>query len=70
MKADSFAELPSYLRANVCGTGTPNACPNRAVPTPRKGSRTIGPNDLRLPVAVRQRQGLLGGGDQLGNDGT
>lgn len=59
VKADTFPPLPSYLRSQVCGTGTDYACPSDAVPIPRRGSLHITPNDPRLPAAVRDRQGIM-----------
>jgi hypothetical protein len=48
---------PSYMRGDSCGTGTPRACPNTAVPIPHRGSIAIPPNDPRLPAWVRAIQG-------------
>lgn len=49
--------LPSYLRAGMCGNGTDYACPGEAVPVPSRTSLHISPDDPRLPVGVRARQG-------------
>ena len=57
VKADTFAELPSYMRAGICGAGTDYACPSEYVPVPSKSSLHIGPDDPRLPQWVRDRQG-------------
>lgn len=63
VKNDSFAEVPSYLRAGgVCGQGTDYACPDKVVPIPKKGSLHITPDDPRLPEELRERQ-KIGGGD-------
>jgi len=48
MKADSFPKYPSYMLAEICGKGTPYACPSGEVPIPRRHSIAIGPNDPRL----------------------
>ncbi len=48
MKADSFPKYPSYLMAEICGKGTPYACPSAEVPIPRRNSLAITPDDHRL----------------------
>ena len=48
MKADSFPKYPSYLMAEICGKGTPYACPSAEVPVPRRNSLAIPPGDPRL----------------------
>lgn len=48
MKADSYPAMSSYMLFEVCGTGTPHACPSQEVPVPKKGSLAIGPEDPRL----------------------
>ncbi|MFT5211641.1 MAG: hypothetical protein ACI9CE_003382 [Flavobacterium sp.] len=48
MKADSYPQTSSYIRFEVCGKGTPYACPSREVPVPSKTSLAIGPEDPRL----------------------
>ena len=54
MKADSFPKYPSYLLAEICGKGTPYACPSKEVPIPRRESLVIPPTDARLsPEATR-----------------
>lgn len=48
LKADSFAKYPSYQLLEICGRGTPYACPTSEVPMPKRGSLSIGPDDPRL----------------------
>jgi Spirocyclase AveC-like len=55
MQADTFPPYPSYMRYEICGEGTPYACPSREVPVPsRESNAVIGPNDPRLSDTARQ----------------
>ncbi|MDB5971512.1 MAG: hypothetical protein JWQ90_3962 [Hydrocarboniphaga sp.] len=54
LKADSYPELPSYLRMEICGKGTAYACPSREVPIPSLKSLAIAPDDPRLSAAARR----------------
>ena len=54
MQADSMPKYPSYMRVDVCGHGTPYACPSREVPIPSKTSLAIGPDDVRLTADAKQ----------------
>src|SRR3546814_20759213 len=48
-QADTFPPYPSYMRYDICGEGTPYACPSRVVTVPRKGTvAPVGPHDPRL----------------------
>lgn len=53
LKVDTFAKTSSYLRFEVCGEGTPNACAGSEVPIPSKTSLTIAPDDPRLSPKAR-----------------
>lgn len=53
LKADSYPQTSSYLRYEVCGTGTPHACPSREVPIPSKTSLAIAPDDPRLSETAK-----------------
>lgn len=48
LKADSFAKYPSYQLMEICGKGTPYACPTSEVPMAKRGSIAIAPDDPRL----------------------
>ena len=48
LKADSFAKYPSYQLQEICGKGTPYACPTAEVPMAKRGSLAITPEDERL----------------------
>jgi hypothetical protein len=54
LKADSFPKLPSYLLTEICGRGTPYACPSREVPIPSRRSLAIAPDDPRLSAEARR----------------
>lgn len=54
LKADSFAQYPSYQLLEICGKGTPYACPTQEVPMAKKGSIAIAPDDPRLSAASRR----------------
>jgi hypothetical protein len=55
MQADTFPPYPSYMRYEICGKGTPYACPSREVPVPsRKTAAPVGPDDPRLSATARQ----------------
>jgi hypothetical protein len=54
LQADTMPKYPSYMRVNICGQGTPYACPSREVPIPSLRSLAIGPNDPRLSAQARQ----------------
>lgn len=54
LKADSFAQYPSYQLLEICGKGTPYACPTSEVPMPKRGSLAIGPDDARLSAASKR----------------
>jgi hypothetical protein len=58
--AETFPAYPSYMRAEMCGEGTAYACPSQEwVPIPSQHNKLfIGPNDARLPQAVRDAQGI------------
>ncbi len=58
VKADTWAPMPSYMRAGICGEGTEYACPHDVVPVPDRNSLHIGPDDPNLPASVRDRQGV------------
>jgi Spirocyclase AveC-like len=53
MMTDSFPKYPSYMRYEVCGEGTPYACPSREVPIPSKKSLAIPPDDPRLSAEAK-----------------
>jgi hypothetical protein len=48
LKANSFAKYPSYQLLEICGRGTPYACPTAEVPMAKIGSLAIAPDDARL----------------------
>lgn len=54
LKADSFAKYPSYQLLEICGQGTPYACPTAEVPMPKRESLAIPPDDPRLSPASRR----------------
>ena len=54
LKADSFPEMPSYLLMEICGEGTPYACPSREVPIPSRESLAVPPDDMRLSPDARK----------------
>lgn len=54
LQADTFPEYPSYMRVDICGEGTPYACPSREVPIPSRESLAIPPDDQRLSDTARQ----------------
>ncbi len=55
MQADTFPRYPSYMRYEICGQGTPYACPSREVPVPSRGTLApVGPDDPRLSPTARQ----------------
>ena len=54
LQADTFPRYPSYMRYEICGAGTPYACPSRDVPIPSRQSLAIPPDDPRLPAAARR----------------
>ena len=54
LKADSFAKYPSYQLMEICGKGTPYACPTAEVPMPKRGSIAVSPDDQRLSSASRR----------------
>ena len=54
LKADSYPKMSSYLRYDICGQGTPYACPSREVPIPSKTSLAIGPDDPRLSPSAKR----------------
>jgi Spirocyclase AveC-like len=54
LKADSFAKYPSYQILEICGKGTPYACPTREVPMAKRGSVAISPDDPRLSPESRR----------------
>jgi hypothetical protein len=56
MQADTFPPYPSYMRAEICGQGTPYACPSREVPIPNKKSLAVTPDDPRLSAEARRNQ--------------
>lgn len=62
VRADTFPAYPSYMRTEICGSGTAYACPSREwVPIPQRGGKLfIGPDDPRLPPEVRAAQGING----------
>jgi hypothetical protein len=64
IQGDTFPAYPSYMRNMICGEGTQYACPSREwVPIPhRDGKLFIGPDDPRLPQAVRDAQGISASG--------
>jgi hypothetical protein len=45
MQADTFPKYPSYMRYEICGHGTPYACPSREVPVQSRTSLAIPPDD-------------------------
>jgi hypothetical protein len=54
-QADTFPRYPSYMRYEICGQGTPYACPSREVPIPSRGTvAPVGPDDPRLSETARQ----------------
>ncbi len=54
MQADTFPRYPSYMRVEICGEGTPYACPSREVPVQSRNSLAIAPDDPRLSPTARQ----------------
>jgi hypothetical protein len=54
MQADTFPKYPSYMRYEICGQGTPYACPSREVPVQSRTSLAIPPDDPRLSPNARQ----------------
>lgn len=54
LQADTFPKYPSYMRYEICGEGTPYACPSREVPIPSRNSIAIPPTDPRLSSTARQ----------------
>jgi Spirocyclase AveC-like len=54
MQSDTFPKYPSYMRYEICGQGTPYACPSREVPIPSRNSLAIPPTDARLSATARQ----------------
>jgi Spirocyclase AveC-like len=54
LMADSYPKLPSYLTTEICGKGTPYACPSREVPIPSRHSLAITPDDPRLSEQARK----------------
>ena len=54
MQSDTFPKYPSYMRYEICGQGTPYACPSREVPVPSRNSLAVPPNDPRLSPTARQ----------------
>jgi hypothetical protein len=54
MQADTFPAYPSYMRYEICGQGTPYACPSREVPIPSRHSLAIPPDDPRLSDEARR----------------
>jgi hypothetical protein len=54
LKADSFAKYPSYQLLEICGKGTPYACPTREVPMAKRGSVAISPDDPRLSAESKR----------------
>jgi Spirocyclase AveC-like len=54
MQADTFPTYPSYMRYEICGEGTPYACPSREVPVPSRNSLAIAPDDPRLSPTARR----------------
>ena len=54
MQADTFPAYPSYMRYEICGQGTPYACPSREVPIPSRKSLAIKPDDPRLSTEARR----------------
>jgi hypothetical protein len=60
LQVDSFAPLPSYLRAGMCGAGTNNACSDGSFGIPTRQSNPafrIAPDDPRLSPATQASQG-------------
>ncbi len=54
LKADSFAQYPSYQLLEICGKSTPYACPTGEVPMAKRGSLAVGPEDPRLSPASKR----------------
>jgi hypothetical protein len=54
LQADTFPGYPSYMRYEICGQGTPYACPSREVPVPSRSSLAVAPDDQRLSPTARQ----------------
>lgn len=54
MQADTFPAYKSYMRYEICGEGTPYACPSREVPIPSRHSLSIPPDDPRLSSTARR----------------
>jgi len=54
MQAGTMPKYPSYMRVDICGQGTPYACPSREVPVPSRSSLAISPDDPRLSTTARQ----------------
>lgn len=55
LQADTLPPYPSYMRVEICGQGTPYACPSREVPVPSNGTLApVGPTDPRLSPTARQ----------------
>jgi hypothetical protein len=58
---DTFAALPSYDRAGMCGKGTPYACPDGSFGVPTRNTPDafiVRPDDPRLSAAAQRAQGL------------
>ncbi len=53
LQSDTMPKFPSYMRVDICGKGTPYACPSREVPIPSIHSLAIAPDDPRLSAAAR-----------------
>ena len=56
MHIDTHTPMPSYMRHEICGTGTEYACPSKYVPLQTKTSIPIAPDDPRLPTEVLENQ--------------
>jgi hypothetical protein len=54
LQADTMPKYPSYMRVDICGKGTPYACPSREVPIPSRRSLAIAPDDPRLSAEAKQ----------------
>jgi hypothetical protein len=60
LQDDTFAPLPSYLRAGMCGNGTPDACSDGSFGIPSVNESPafrVGPDDKRLAPAAKAAQG-------------
>ena len=53
LKADTVAKYPSYQILEICGKGTPYACPTAEVPMAKRGSIAVSPDDPRLSAKSR-----------------